>query len=154
MVFKFNSIQISSLDWSRILFLARLVSRSLSTSCYFFLTLQPCFCCRERHPGSFDIVHVKDANGHVFATRLGYIFIIGTSTLLALSLIRCSFTSAASRGTCILIAFHTKLDIRKCKGGIQIFFVFYLCSVLSLQDFRSRLVFKLLSVIALKFCNW
>merc|ERR1719189_3217692 len=26
---------------------------------------------RERHPGSFDIVHVKDANGHVFATRLG-----------------------------------------------------------------------------------
>merc|ERR1711864_34285 len=28
---------------------------------------------RERHPGSFDIVHVKDANGHVFATRLGYI---------------------------------------------------------------------------------
>merc|ERR1712244_158825 len=32
---------------------------------------------RERHPGSFDIVHVKDANGHVFATRLGYIFIIG-----------------------------------------------------------------------------
>lgn len=24
---------------------------------------------RERHPGSFDIVHIKDANGHVFATR-------------------------------------------------------------------------------------
>jgi small subunit ribosomal protein S4e len=24
---------------------------------------------RERHPGSFDIVHVKDANGHTFATR-------------------------------------------------------------------------------------
>jgi len=32
---------------------------------------------RERHPGSFDIVHVKDANGHVFATRLAYIFVIG-----------------------------------------------------------------------------
>merc|ERR1712113_520340 len=32
---------------------------------------------RERHAGSFDIVHVKDANGHVFATRLNYIFIIG-----------------------------------------------------------------------------
>merc|ERR1711874_788132 len=32
---------------------------------------------RERHPGSFDIVHVKDSNGHVFATRLGYIFVIG-----------------------------------------------------------------------------
>merc|ERR1712002_986054 len=32
---------------------------------------------RERHPGSFDIVHVKDASGHTFATRLGYIFVIG-----------------------------------------------------------------------------
>lgn len=32
---------------------------------------------RERHPGSFDIVHVKDAIGHVFATRLNYVFIIG-----------------------------------------------------------------------------
>ena len=32
---------------------------------------------RERHPGSFDIVHVKDANGHTFATRINYVFIIG-----------------------------------------------------------------------------
>merc|ERR1712193_15046 len=32
---------------------------------------------REKHPGSFDIVHVKDSNGHTFATRLGYIFVIG-----------------------------------------------------------------------------
>lgn len=24
---------------------------------------------RERHPGSFDICHVKDATGHTFATR-------------------------------------------------------------------------------------
>lgn len=24
---------------------------------------------RERHPGSFDIVHIKDANEHIFATR-------------------------------------------------------------------------------------
>jgi len=32
---------------------------------------------RERHPGSFDIVHVKDSNGHTFATRLTYVFIIG-----------------------------------------------------------------------------
>lgn len=24
---------------------------------------------RERHPGSFDIVHVRDTNGHTFATR-------------------------------------------------------------------------------------
>ncbi|TDG44463.1 hypothetical protein AWZ03_009100 [Drosophila navojoa] len=32
---------------------------------------------RERHPGSFDIVHVKDSQGHVFATRLTNVFIIG-----------------------------------------------------------------------------
>jgi small subunit ribosomal protein S4e len=24
---------------------------------------------RERHPGSFDIVHIKDTLGHTFATR-------------------------------------------------------------------------------------
>ena len=24
---------------------------------------------RERHPGSFDIVHIKDSVGHIFATR-------------------------------------------------------------------------------------
>jgi len=32
---------------------------------------------RERHPGSFDIVHVKDSHGHTFATRLSYVFVIG-----------------------------------------------------------------------------
>lgn len=35
---------------------------------------------RERHPGSFDIVHVKDSQGHSFATRLNYIFVIGKSS--------------------------------------------------------------------------
>jgi small subunit ribosomal protein S4e len=32
---------------------------------------------RERHLGSFDIVHIKDAIGNQFATRLGNVFIIG-----------------------------------------------------------------------------
>ena len=32
---------------------------------------------RERHQGSFDIVHLKDSVGHVFATRLGNVFVIG-----------------------------------------------------------------------------
>jgi len=32
---------------------------------------------RERHPGSFDIVHVKDAANNTFATRLSYVFVIG-----------------------------------------------------------------------------
>jgi small subunit ribosomal protein S4e len=32
---------------------------------------------RDKHPGSFDIVHVKDAIGNVFATRLSNAFIVG-----------------------------------------------------------------------------
>jgi len=32
---------------------------------------------RERHLGSFDIVHVRDAVGNEFATRLGNVFVIG-----------------------------------------------------------------------------
>lgn len=32
---------------------------------------------RDRHPGSFDIVHVKDTLGHIFATRIKNVFIIG-----------------------------------------------------------------------------
>lgn len=32
---------------------------------------------REKHIGGFDIVHVKDAAGRHFATRLNNIFVIG-----------------------------------------------------------------------------
>jgi len=35
---------------------------------------------RERHPGSFEIVHLKDAVGHTFATRLQNVFVIGKGT--------------------------------------------------------------------------
>lgn len=31
----------------------------------------------EHHPGSYEIVHIKDANGSTFATRLSNIFVIG-----------------------------------------------------------------------------
>jgi small subunit ribosomal protein S4e len=34
----------------------------------------------ERHENSFDIVTVKDAKGHLFATRLQNVFVIGTGT--------------------------------------------------------------------------
>jgi len=43
---------------------------------------------RERHPGSFDIVHVKDSLGHSFATRITYIFVIGKGTKPYISLPR------------------------------------------------------------------
>jgi small subunit ribosomal protein S4e len=32
----------------------------------------------EKHPGSYEIVHVKDENGLEFSTRLNNVFIIGT----------------------------------------------------------------------------
>jgi len=32
---------------------------------------------RDRHLGGFDIVHIRDARGHSFATRIGNVFIIG-----------------------------------------------------------------------------
>lgn len=35
---------------------------------------------REKHEGSFEIIHVKDAIGHVFATRLNNVFVIGRGT--------------------------------------------------------------------------
>ncbi|ELK17202.1 40S ribosomal protein S4 [Pteropus alecto] len=41
---------------------------------------------RERHPGSCDVVHVKDANGNSFATRLSNIFVIGKGNNQGISL--------------------------------------------------------------------
>jgi len=41
---------------------------------------------RERHPGGFDIVHVKDSGNHTFATRLNNIFIIGKGNKAWISL--------------------------------------------------------------------
>lgn len=32
---------------------------------------------REKHPGSHDIVHLRDSEGNEFATRLNYVFVIG-----------------------------------------------------------------------------
>ena len=41
---------------------------------------------RERHPGSFEIVHVKDEIGHTFATRLTNVFVIGKGSKSWISL--------------------------------------------------------------------
>lgn len=35
---------------------------------------------RDKHPGSFEVVHVRDTVGHVFATRLNNVFVIGKGT--------------------------------------------------------------------------
>jgi len=31
----------------------------------------------EKHPGSVDIIHLKDSNGNIFATRVNNVFVIG-----------------------------------------------------------------------------
>lgn len=41
---------------------------------------------REKHPGSFEIIHVKDSNGHTFATRLTNVFTIGKGAKAFISL--------------------------------------------------------------------
>ena len=35
---------------------------------------------REVHPGSFEVVHIKDAKGNTFTTRLQNVFVIGKGT--------------------------------------------------------------------------
>lgn len=40
----------------------------------------------ERHPGAFDIINVRDANGEVFSTRLENVFVIGTAESIEVSL--------------------------------------------------------------------
>ena len=41
---------------------------------------------RERHHGSFDIIHVKDSLGHTFATRFTNVFVIGKGNKSMVSL--------------------------------------------------------------------
>ena len=41
---------------------------------------------REKHNGSFDIIHVKDAAGHVFATRHKNVFVLGKGSKPLVSL--------------------------------------------------------------------
>jgi small subunit ribosomal protein S4e len=43
---------------------------------------------KEKHPGSFDIVHIKDAIGQQFATRIANVFVIGKGTKSLVSLPR------------------------------------------------------------------
>ena len=43
---------------------------------------------REKHKGSFEIVHVKDAGGHEFATRAVNVFAVGSGNKPMVSLPR------------------------------------------------------------------
>lgn len=41
---------------------------------------------RERHPGGFDIIHLKDERDHAFATRISNVFVIGEGSTAWVSL--------------------------------------------------------------------
>jgi small subunit ribosomal protein S4e len=43
---------------------------------------------KEKHPGSFEIIHLKDAGGNEFSTRLTNVFVIGKGTKSLVSLPR------------------------------------------------------------------
>lgn len=43
---------------------------------------------REKHQGSFEIIHIKDAVGHEFSTRIGNVFVIGKGNKSLVSLPR------------------------------------------------------------------
>ena len=40
----------------------------------------------EKHPGSFDIVTMRDTSGNTFSTRMDNVFVIGTADAPAISL--------------------------------------------------------------------
>ncbi|XP_013403278.1 40S ribosomal protein S4 [Lingula anatina] len=63
---------------------------------------------RERHPGGFDIVHIKDAMGHSFATRLNYVFVIGKGSKPWVSL---------PKGKGVKLSIAEERDRRIAKGG-------------------------------------
>ena len=70
---------------------------------------------REKHPGSFDIVHIKDSQGHVFATRLNYVFVIGKVTKL-LFLWICVFSATTVFSTTHLQGNKPFISLPKGKG--------------------------------------
>ena len=63
---------------------------------------------QERHPGSFNVVHVKDANGHSFSTWLSKIFSIGKGNKPWNSL-------PCGKGICLTIAEERgkRLEVKK-----------------------------------------
>ncbi|KAK2950219.1 putative 40S ribosomal protein S4 [Blattamonas nauphoetae] len=35
---------------------------------------------KEKHPGTHDLIHIRDSDGNTFATRINYVFVIGKSS--------------------------------------------------------------------------
>eukprot|EP00831_Metopus_contortus_P079991 TRINITY_DN8073_c0_g1_i3.p2 TRINITY_DN8073_c0_g1~~TRINITY_DN8073_c0_g1_i3.p2 ORF type:complete len:103 (+),score=31.76 TRINITY_DN8073_c0_g1_i3:108-416(+) len=71
---------------------------------------------RERHEGSFEIVHLKDAKGHQFATRLSNVFVIGKGNKALVSLpkargIRLTIMEERDLQSCLLYTSPSPRDL-------------------------------------------
>jgi len=62
----------------------------------------------EKHPGSFEIVHLRDKKGNNFATRIGNVFVIGDGKEPAVSL---------PKGKGIQLSIVEERDLRTKKAG-------------------------------------
>jgi len=62
----------------------------------------------EKHPGSFEIVHLRDKKGNNFATRIGNVFVIGDGKEPAVSL---------PKGKGIQLSIVEEREIRQKKAG-------------------------------------
>jgi small subunit ribosomal protein S4e len=65
---------------------------------------------RERHEGSFDIVHITDAAGHPFATRISNVFVLGKGNKPAISL-------PARKGVKLSILEERELRLKKASSS-------------------------------------
>jgi len=66
----------------------------------------------EHHPGSYEIVHVKDASGASFATRLSNVFCIGQGKkpLITLPKLKGVKISLVEERNAKIAAFHHQSD--------------------------------------------
>lgn len=81
---------------------------------------------RERHPGSFDVVHVKDSTGNSFATRLSNIFVIGKvmtrGNILTTKILFCNLSTPvpSEQSMNSLLHLRAKLECTNCRGSVTI----------------------------------
>ena len=64
---------------------------------------------KEKHPGSHDIVQIKDSVGNTFATRIGNVFVIGKGSKPWVSL---------PRGKGVRLTIAEERDRRLAKQGV------------------------------------
>lgn len=91
---------------------------------------------REKHPGSFDVVHVKDSTGNSFATRLSNIFVIGK--------VSTGFKKFAV--CCLIWAVSKQYLLKQCSKLRQVFGNFLLIVL------QGQILYSLFCHVIIEFC--